>query len=76
MKLAALRYSPEIAEAFHPTLTDRPATKKSDAVRALRAAQNPIQIVRATVTPDKATTQKSSFSSIAAIIAPISFILL
>ena len=32
MKLAALRYSPEMAEAFQPTLTQRPATKKSLAV--------------------------------------------
>ena len=36
MNEAADRYSPEIAEAFQKTLTDRPATKKSDAVRALR----------------------------------------
>src|SRR4051812_24444373 len=49
MKEAALRYSPEIAEAFHPTLTERPATKKSWAVFDLRAAQKPIQIVPPTI---------------------------
>jgi hypothetical protein len=38
MNEAAERYSPEIAEAFQNTLTDRPATKKSDAVFALRVA--------------------------------------
>ena len=32
MKLAADRYSPEIALAFQPTDTERPATKKSWAV--------------------------------------------
>jgi hypothetical protein len=49
MKEAALRYSPEIADAFQPTLTLLPATKKSCAVFDLRAAQNPIQIVATTV---------------------------
>src|SRR5262245_40103472 len=49
IKEAALRYSPEIAEAFQPTDTARPATKKSEAVRERRAAQNPIQIVARTV---------------------------
>ena len=38
MNEAAERYSPEIAEAFQKTLTDRPATKKSDAVLAFRVA--------------------------------------
>lgn len=51
MKLAALRYSPEIADAFHPTETPRPATKKSDAVRDRPAAQNPIPSVTTTVIP-------------------------
>ena len=49
MKLAALRYSPEIAEAFQPTETPRPATKKSEAVFDFPAAQKPIQIVTMTV---------------------------
>src|SRR5215510_8955682 len=49
MNDAALRYSPEIADAFHPTLTLRPATKKSLAVLDRRAAQKPIQIVTITV---------------------------
>ena len=49
MKEAAERYSPEIAEAFHPTETDLPATKKSDAVRDFLADQKPIQIVTMTV---------------------------
>src|SRR5436190_23899029 len=50
---AAERYSPEIAEAFQPTETARPATKKSEAVFDLRAAQKPIQIVAATVRKEK-----------------------
>jgi hypothetical protein len=54
MKLAALRYSPEIALAFHPTLTERPATKKSLAVFDFFADQNPIQMVTSTVTAEKA----------------------
>ena len=49
MKDAAERYSPEIAEAFHPTETERPATKKSCAVFDLRADQKPIHTVAATV---------------------------
>ena len=35
-KLAADRYSPEIAPAFHQVETDREATKRSDVVRATR----------------------------------------
>jgi hypothetical protein len=54
MKLAAERYSPEMALAFHPTLTERPATKKSLAVFDLFADQKPIQIVTRTVTAEKA----------------------
>src|SRR6185503_12832927 len=54
MKLAALRYSPEMALAFQPTLTLRPATKKSLAVFDCRAERNPIQIVTPTVTALKA----------------------
>src|SRR5436190_8481227 len=49
MNDAAERYSPEMADAFQPTETDLPATKKSLAVFDRRAAQNPIQIVTATV---------------------------
>jgi hypothetical protein len=57
MKEAALKYSPEIALAFHPTLTLRPATKKSLAVRDRLADQNPIQTVTSTVMALKATIQ-------------------
>src|SRR5687768_15956321 len=49
MNDAAERYSPEIAEAFQPTETDRPATKKSLAVLEVVAERKPIQIVTATV---------------------------
>src|SRR5574342_731238 len=49
MKLAALRYSPEIALASHPTLPLRPATKKSLAVFDVLADRNPIQVVTTTV---------------------------
>src|SRR2546430_677291 len=54
MNEAALRYSPEIAEAFQPTLTLRPATKKSCAVFDFRAAQKPMKIVAKTVRALKA----------------------
>ena len=50
MKEAADRYSPEIAEAFQPTETERPATKKSPAVLDARADLKPIQMVAITVT--------------------------
>src|SRR5436305_3555224 len=59
MKEAAERYSPEMAEAFQPTDTERPATKKSWAVLDLRAAQKPIQMVTATVTREKTRIQGS-----------------
>src|SRR5687767_14858880 len=52
MKDAAERYSPEMAEAFQPTDTDRPATKKSLAVLDFFADQNPIPMVTATVTSE------------------------
>jgi hypothetical protein len=54
MKLAALRYSPEMALAFQPTLTLRPATKKSLAVLDFFADQKPIQMVAMTVAALKA----------------------
>jgi hypothetical protein len=60
MKLAALRYSPEIAEAFHPTETERPATKKSDADLEDFAERKPIQIVITTVMAEKARIQGST----------------
>src|SRR5450432_1755562 len=53
MKDAAERYSPEIAEAFQPTETERPATKKSLAVLEVRAERKPIQIVATTVMSEK-----------------------
>jgi hypothetical protein len=59
MKLAALKYSPEMALAFHPTLTLRPATKKSLAVFERFADQKPIQIVAMTVAALKANIQGS-----------------
>src|SRR6185436_11192717 len=61
IKLAALRYSPEMALAFHPTLTLRPATKKSLAVFDLLADQKPIQMVAATVRALKARMKGSMF---------------
>src|SRR5688572_5701865 len=60
MNDAADKYSPEIAEAFHPTDTDRPATKKSPAVFEVRADQNPIAIVATTVTSENAKTHPSN----------------
>ena len=42
MNEAAERYSPEIAEAFQPTDTERPATKKSLAVFECCADQKPM----------------------------------
>src|SRR5690349_12796589 len=59
MKEAAERYSPEMAEAFQPTETERPATKKSPAVLDLRADQKPIAIVATTVINEKANTHPS-----------------
>jgi hypothetical protein len=59
MKLAALRYSPEIAEAFQPTDTERPATKKSDADFEDLAERKPIQMVMTTVMAEKARIQRS-----------------
>jgi hypothetical protein len=59
MKLAALKYSPEMALAFHPTLTLRPATKKSLAVFERFADQKPIQIVAMTVAALKVRIQVS-----------------
>jgi hypothetical protein len=60
MNDAAERYSPEIADAFQPTETDRPATKKSLAVFDFFADQIPIQIVTATVTNENAKIQGST----------------
>src|SRR5258705_9792559 len=59
MNDAAERYSPEIAEAFQPTETDLPATKKSCAVLERFADQNPIQIVTMTVRALKANIHGS-----------------
>lgn len=42
-----------MADAFQPTDTDRPATKKSLAVFDVFAERKPIQIVTATVTSEK-----------------------
>src|ERR1700712_5109256 len=53
MNEAADRYSPEIAEAFQPTETVRPATKKSLAVLDCLADQKPMPTVRATVMSEK-----------------------
>ena len=57
---AAERYSPEIAAEFHPTETERPATKKSWAVLDWRAAQNPINTVITTVVSEKNTIHGST----------------
>ena len=59
MKDAADRYSPEIADAFHPTETERPATKKSPVVFDVRAERNPIAMVVTTVRKENAKTQTS-----------------
>src|SRR5262245_22339440 len=61
MKEAALRYSPDMAEAFQPTLTLRPATKKSCAVFERLADQKPIQSVAMTVRALKEKIQGSMF---------------
>ncbi len=55
MNEAADRYSPEIADAFQKTLTDRPATKKSDAVFAFRVAYSPSMIVAAVISATNRT---------------------
>ena len=60
MKDAAERYSPDIAEAFHPTETDLPATKKSPAVFDFPADQNPIATVATTVIIENRKIQKST----------------
>src|SRR6186997_2607900 len=59
LKDAAERYSPEMAEAFQPTDTERPATKKSLAVLEVFADRKPIQTVTTTVIREKATIQGS-----------------
>src|ERR1035437_7641170 len=59
MNEAADRYSPEIAEAFQPTDTERPATKKSLAVFEVRAERNPIQSVAKTVINENPKIQGS-----------------
>src|SRR5476651_2216270 len=60
MNDAAERYSPEMAEAFQPTDTERPATKKSLAVLDFLADQKPMPMVTATVTKEKAKIQGST----------------
>jgi hypothetical protein len=60
MKDAAERYSPEMAEAFQPTETERPATKKSLAVLEVFAERKPIQSVTATVMKEKVKIQGST----------------
>src|SRR6185295_17874758 len=60
MKEAADRYSPEMAEAFQPTDTERPATKKSLAVLDCRADQKPMPMVATTVTNEKAKIHGST----------------
>src|SRR6185503_18343630 len=64
MNEAALRYSPEMALAFQPTDTDRPATKKSCAVLDFLADQKPIQIVAMTVAALNASIQGSMIMGI------------
>src|SRR6478609_828906 len=60
MNEAAERYSPEMAEAFQPTDTERPATKKSLAVLDVRAERKPIQTVTTTVMSEKARIHGST----------------
>ena len=59
MKEAAERYSPEMAEAFQPTETERPATKKSPALLDLPAVQKPMPTVMTTVTSEQTAIQGS-----------------
>ena len=61
MKLAALRYSPEMAEAFQPTETERPATKKSEADLEDFAERKPMMMVIITVMAEKPSIQGSIF---------------
>jgi hypothetical protein len=60
MNEAAERYSPEIAEAFQPTDTERPATKKSLAVFDVFRDRKPIQIVTTTVISENAKIHGST----------------
>src|ERR1700712_4383124 len=60
MNEAAERYSPEIADAFQPTDTERPATKKSLAVLEVFAERKPIHTVTNTVMKEKAKIQGST----------------
>jgi hypothetical protein len=60
MNDAAERYSPEMAEAFQPTETERPATKKSLAVLEVFAERKPIQSVTATVMKENVKIQGST----------------
>src|SRR4051812_17925213 len=62
MNDAAERYSPEMAEAFHPTDTERPATKKSLAVLEVFAERKPIQTVTTTVISENARIHGSTWS--------------
>jgi hypothetical protein len=57
---AAERYSPLIAEAFQPTETDRPATKKSLAVLDFFAVQKPMPMVAITVIKENVKIQGST----------------
>src|SRR5947209_2243037 len=64
IKEAALRYSPEMADAFQKALTERPATKKSLAVCEIRAAQTPIPIVTSTIRATKSTGIQAALATI------------
>src|SRR5690349_14154979 len=64
MNEAALRYSPEIAEAFQKAFTERPATKKSLAVCEMRVAQTPSPSVTSTITATKAIGIHAPLSTI------------
>ena len=63
MNEAAERYSPEMADAFQPTDTPRPATKKSEALLARPAAQNPMPTVTKTVRALSETIHGSTAAS-------------
>jgi len=68
MQDAPRSYSPEMALAFHPTVTLRPATKKSPAVLDRFADQKPIQTVAMTVRALKARIQTSMVARIGVMI--------
>src|SRR4051812_29709630 len=73
MNEAADRYSPEMADAFQPTDTERPATKKSLAVLEVLAERKPITRVTATVMSEKVKIHGSTPSRKARVVMASAF---